>query len=43
MTDKIATICSNRLTAGISTVGAEMQQLTDSDGNNLQWDGDPAF
>lgn len=43
MTAEVATITSGRLTAGISTIGAELQHLTASGGRNLQWDGDPAF
>jgi len=42
MTAYVATIASDRLTAGISTLGAELQHLTDRDGRELQWDGDPA-
>jgi galactose mutarotase-like enzyme len=42
MTTDVATISSGRLTAGISTLGAELQHLTDSAGRELQWDGDPA-
>ena len=36
------TIASERLSAEISTLGAELQRLTDHDGAQLQWDGDPA-
>lgn len=36
------TISSGALTAEISTLGAELQRLTDRDGQQLQWDGDPA-
>ena len=43
MTAEIATICSDRLAAGISTLGAELQHLTDCDGNQLQWGGNPVF
>ncbi len=39
----MATIASDRLSAGISTLGAELRHLTDSGGRELQWDGDPAF
>lgn len=42
MTAEVATISSGRLTAGVSTVGAELQHLTDDMGRELQWDGDPA-
>jgi len=42
MTAHVVTIASDRLTAGISTLGAELQHLTDRDGHELQWDGDPA-
>ena len=42
MTADLATISSDRLTAGISALGAELQHLTDSAGRELQWDGDPA-
>lgn len=42
MTVDVATISSDRLTAGISALGAELQNLTDSAGRELQWDGDPA-
>lgn len=42
MTAEVATISSGRLTAGISALGAELQHLTDSEGRELQWDGDPA-
>ena len=38
-----ATISSDQLTAGISAFGAELQYLTDAEGRELQWDGDPAF
>ena len=43
MTKAIATISSDRLTAGISALGAELQHLTAIDGRELLWDGDPAF
>ena len=43
MKSAVATISSDRLTAGISTIGAELQYLTTSDGHELLWDGDPAF
>ena len=42
MTTNSVTIASNRLSAGIAALGAELQHLTDSDGRQLQWDGDPA-
>ena len=41
MTAEIATISSGSLSAAISTLGAELQHLTDSKGRELQWDGDP--
>jgi galactose mutarotase-like enzyme len=37
------TIANGRLSAAISTTGAELQRLTDADGGELLWDGDPAF
>lgn len=37
------TLSSDRLHAGISALGAELQFLRTSDGRDLQWDGDPAF
>jgi galactose mutarotase-like enzyme len=40
--DQLVTIASDRLTAGVSPIGAELQRLTDSAGRELQWDGDPA-
>lgn len=40
---QVATISSDHLTAGISTLGAELRHLTDCNGHELQWDGDPAF
>lgn len=43
MIAEAATISSDQLTAGISTFGAELQYLTDAEGRELQWDGDPAF
>ena len=43
MTADVVTISSGRLTAGIAALGAELQHLTDRDGRDLQWDGDPAF
>lgn len=42
MTAELATISSGSLTAGISALGAELQHLTDREGRQLQWDGDPA-
>jgi galactose mutarotase-like enzyme len=41
-TAQTITISSSRLTAKISTLGAELQRLTTGDGVDLQWDGDPA-
>ncbi|AYJ84603.1 aldose 1-epimerase family protein (plasmid) [Sphingomonas paeninsulae] len=43
MSIDITTISSGRLSAGISALGAELQYLTDSDGRDLQWNGNPAF
>ncbi len=43
MTAEVAMISSGRLSAGISPHGAELHYLTDSHGNDLQWDGNPAF
>ncbi|MDB5687529.1 MAG: aldose 1-epimerase [Rhizorhabdus sp.] len=37
------TIGSDRLRAEIAPLGAELQRLTDADGRELLWDGDPAF
>jgi galactose mutarotase-like enzyme len=37
-----ATIRSDNLSAEISTLGAELQRITDNSGRQLQWDGDPA-
>lgn len=37
------TIASGRLRAEISPLGAELQRLTDSDGRDYLWDGDPAY
>ncbi|MDQ2949401.1 MAG: aldose 1-epimerase family protein [Acidobacteriota bacterium] len=42
MSPELATISSGSLTAGISALGAELQHLTDREGRQLQWDGDPA-
>ena len=36
------TLVSDQLSADISTLGAELQRLTDRSGNDLQWSGDPA-
>lgn len=35
-------ISSDRLSARIATLGAELQDLRDAEGRLLQWDGDPA-
>ncbi len=43
MTVDVATISSGRMSAGIAALGAELRHLTDGDGRDLQWDGDPAF
>jgi len=43
MTADLATISSDRLSAAITTLGAELQYLTDGDGRDLLWNGDPAF
>ena len=37
-----ATIRSDKLSVEISSLGAELQRITDSDGRQLLWDGDPA-
>lgn len=37
-----ATIRSDKLSVEISSLGAELQQITDSHGRQLLWDGDPA-
>jgi galactose mutarotase-like enzyme len=37
-----ATIRSEALSVGISTLGAELQRITDNNGRQLLWDGDPA-
>ncbi len=42
MTEKIISIASDALSAGISSLGAELQYLRDADGRDLLWDGDPA-
>lgn len=42
MTAEVATISSGQLTVGISALGAEIQHITDSEGRELLWDGDPA-
>lgn len=42
MKAEVATISSDRLIAGIATFGAELQRLTDNEGRELQWNGDPA-
>jgi galactose mutarotase-like enzyme len=36
-------IASSDLSADVSTLGAELQNLCDADGRSLQWDGDPAI
>jgi galactose mutarotase-like enzyme len=38
-----ATIASDALTAEIAALGAELQRLTTRDGQDLQWNGDPAI
>ncbi len=44
MADPIVTsIASGRLTATVSSFGAELRSLADAQGNELQWDGDPAI
>lgn len=44
MTDSpdLVQIASDRLSAAISPLGAELQWLKDADGRDLLWDGDPA-
>lgn len=42
MSDPLVQIGSDRLSAGVSSLGAEMQRLTAS-GRPLLWHGDPAF
>lgn len=42
MTETIR-IASDRLSAGISPLGAELQRMVDGDGRDLLWDGDPAW
>src|SRR5271154_5104625 len=37
-----ATIRSEALSVEISSLGAELQRITDSNGRQLLWDGDPA-
>lgn len=39
----LTTIASDRLSAEIDAVGAELHALRDAEGRDLQWDGDPAF
>ncbi|HUG62831.1 MAG TPA: aldose 1-epimerase family protein [Methylomirabilota bacterium] len=39
----LLTIAGSRLSASVSTLGAELQTLADADGRDLLWDGDPAF
>lgn len=41
MTIDTVTITSKTLSAEIATLGAELQRLTDADGEQLLWDGDP--
>jgi len=41
MTAEVATISSGQLTVGISALGAEIQHMTDSEGRELLWDGNP--
>ena len=45
MTDSpdLVQIASDRLSAAICPLGAELQWLKDADGRDLLWDGDPAF
>lgn len=38
-----ATLTSGRLSAEISTLGAELVRLRDGEGRDLLWNGDPAF
>ncbi len=38
----LASISSYRLTATVSSLGAELRSLADAQGHQLQWDGDPA-
>ena len=37
-----ATISSDKLSVEVSSLGAELQRITDSDGRQLLWDGDPS-
>ena len=39
----IVTISNEHLKVAISTLGAELQSITDKDGNERLWNGDPAF
>ncbi len=39
----LITIANDHLKVSISTLGAELQSITDSDGNERLWNGDPAF
>jgi galactose mutarotase-like enzyme len=43
MHPELALIASDDLSATISALGAELQTLKDRDGNDLLWNGDPAF
>jgi galactose mutarotase-like enzyme len=43
MTADIAEISSSVLTARVSSHGAELQSLSDAEGRDLLWDGNPAF
>ncbi|MGX9352993.1 aldose 1-epimerase family protein [Shimia sp. W99] len=43
MTTDHVTISNDRLTLGVAPLGAEMQYLRTSDGDDLLWHGDPAF
>ncbi len=43
MSDPVLTkITSDRLSASVSSLGAELRTLADAHGRQLQWDGDPA-
>jgi galactose mutarotase-like enzyme len=40
---EMVTISSTHISAGISSLGAELQNVSTHDGRELLWDGDPAF
>jgi galactose mutarotase-like enzyme len=41
--DTLVRIAGEGLSAAINPLGAELHRLQDADGNDLLWDGDPAF